>query len=269
MHQTQHSVAVLDAVHDDPHRHQVKDLIQRLMLKFHFLVYAVKVFGTTVNVVVDIDVLQGIVDPFHHVVDGVFPLILALAHLLRQVVIGLWLQEFQRDILQLHLDGVHTQTSSQRRVDVQRLPALFDDLVVGHVVDGPQIVKPVGKLDDQDPDVLGHCQKHLPQVLRLPFLFALKFQGGQLGDAVYQHGHVFPEIYDQFFFRVGSIFDDVMKKSRHDGFFVHSQISQDLRHRHGVDQIRFPRFSQLTAVHFLRHIVGVSDQVDIVIGIIF
>ena len=69
-------------------------------------------FGTTINIVVDIDVLQGIVDPFHYVIDGIFPLALALAHLFCQIVVGFRLQELQCDVLQLHFDGIHTKTSS-------------------------------------------------------------------------------------------------------------------------------------------------------------
>ena len=109
---TQYCIAVLDTVNDDPHSHKVKDLIQRLMLVFHFFIDAVKVFGTTVNIVVDIDVLQGIVDPFHYIIDGIFPLALALAHLFCQIIVGFRLQEFQCDVLQLHFDGIHTKTSS-------------------------------------------------------------------------------------------------------------------------------------------------------------
>ena len=72
---------ILSLIHIS-HSHKVKYLIQRLMLVFHCFRDAVKVFGTTVNIVVDIDVLQGIVDPFHYIIDGIFPLALALAHLL-------------------------------------------------------------------------------------------------------------------------------------------------------------------------------------------
>ena len=130
-------------------------------------------------------------------------------------------------------------------------------------------MKPVRKLDDQDTYVLGHGKEHLPQVFSLSFFFALEFQGGQLGDAVNQHGHIFPEIYNQFFFRIGCILDDIMEKSRYDGLFVHSQVCQDLRDSHRMDQIRLTRFSKLTTMHFFCHIVGMADQFDIVIGIKF
>ena len=56
------------------------------------------------------------------------------------------------------------------------------------------IVQPVGQLDDDDPDVLGHGHQHFPQVLRLLLLPGGVGDLAQLGDAVHQQGHLLAEL---------------------------------------------------------------------------
>ena len=99
-------------------------------------------------------------------------------------------------------------------------------------------------------------------------LLALKLQRTQLGNAVHQKPDLFSEIPDQFLLGIFSVLYHIVQESRNDGLFVHAQFSQNLSHRHGMDQIRLSGFSQLTPVHLFCYVVGTLDQLDIVIRII-
>jgi len=83
----------------------------------------------------------------------------------------------------------------QRRVDVQRL--LRDALLrVGtHVLQRAHVVRAVGQFDQDDPDVLGHRDQHLAEVLRLLLLDADRLrglEGAKLGDALDQSSTSWP-----------------------------------------------------------------------------
>ena len=153
MHQPEHSVTVSDCLHYDPHRHQIEDLVQVLVLVFHLLVNAVKMLRATVYVVFDAYLIKRLLYLRHDLLDGFLTFLLALIHLFGELVVSFGLKELQRDILELHLHRIDTESCSERRVYVQRLPAFLDYLVMRHIVDSPQVVKPVRKLDDEDSDI--------------------------------------------------------------------------------------------------------------------
>jgi hypothetical protein len=90
----------------------------------------------------------------------------------------------EAEVLEAQLELLHAEAVRQRRVDVQGL--LGDPLLLlaGHVPDGLHVVEPVGELDDQHPDVLGHRQDHLAQGLRLLLLLGLHLEAVELGDPV-------------------------------------------------------------------------------------
>ena len=124
------------------------------MLVLHLLVDAVEVLGSAVGLVFNADFIQRLADFFHDIVDGALTLALSLADLFCQIVVSGRFQEFQSDVFQFHLHRVDTESGSQRRVDIQRLLTLLDDLLMGHVVDRSEIVKSVRQFDDEHPDVL-------------------------------------------------------------------------------------------------------------------
>ena len=97
----------------------------------------------------------------------------------------------ERQILELVLHLLHADALGQRRVDVHRLagdaPAL---LVVVEELQRAHVVQPVGQLDQQHADVLGHRQHQLAEVLRLPRVLRLQLDAGELGDAVDQARHL-------------------------------------------------------------------------------
>ena len=73
--------------------------------------------------------------------------------------------------------------------------------------------KPVGKLDQDDPDVLGHGHDHLAEVVRLALLAALELHAGQLGHAVHEHGHLVAEEGRDLLLRDGGVLDGIVQQA--------------------------------------------------------
>ena len=69
-------------------------------------------FGATVYVVFDIDVIKASVYLRHDLLDGFLTFLLALIHLFGELVVSFGLKELQRDILELHLHRIDTESSS-------------------------------------------------------------------------------------------------------------------------------------------------------------
>ena len=106
----------------------------------------------------------------------------------------------------------------------------------------------VGQFDQDDPDVLGHGQEHLAEILRLLLLACPESQARELGYPVDQEGDFLAE------FRLDlpdlhrRIFNHVMKKGRHDGSGVHADLHEDLRHFQRVLDVVLSRIAALTLV---------------------
>jgi hypothetical protein len=88
---------------------------------------------------------------------------------------------------------VDAEAVSKGREDVERLLRLVDLLLLGHRVQRAHVVKPVGQLDQDHPDVGGHRDHHLSVVLGLLLVAAVERDPRQLGDAVDELGDVVAE----------------------------------------------------------------------------
>ena len=56
--------------------------------------------------------------------------------------------------------------------------------LVGDVVKRPHIVQPVGELDQQHADVVGHGEQEFAEILGGALVLALRLDLGELGDAI-------------------------------------------------------------------------------------
>jgi len=56
------------------------------------------------------------------------------------------------------------------------------------------VVEPVAELDQQNADILAHCEEEFPEVLRRPLVLGHLFDLGEFGDAIDQSRDVGPEI---------------------------------------------------------------------------
>ena len=150
----------------------------------------------------------------------------------------------------------------QRRIDLHGLhgdvPLLLDLLIL----DGAHIVQPVRQLDHDDPDVLRHGDEHFAQVLHLLlFLGAVggMFHFGELGNAVYQHGHRRAKLPGDIFPGDGRILHRIVEQPRHDGFRVQPHLVDDAGHGHRMHDIGLAAPAQLILMGLGRKAVGPAD----------
>ena len=71
------------------------------------------------------------------------------------------------EVFKLFAHPLHAHAARQRRIDVHRLPRLFDLLVRAHGFDRAHVVQTVGELDEDDAQVLGHRHEKLAEILGL------------------------------------------------------------------------------------------------------
>ena len=112
---------------------------------------------------------------------------------LRQLAEALGLEDLEGEVLELPLDLPDPEPLGQRRVDLLRLAGDPELLLGRQAVQRPHVVEPIGELDEDDPDVLGHREEHLPDVLGLLLLVAVGAELRQLRHAVDEAGDLRPE----------------------------------------------------------------------------
>ena len=83
------------------------------------------------------------------------------------LVVDLGVEDLEREILEFPLDRVHAEPVRERGVDLEGLACLLRARRGGHELPRARVVETVGELDDEDADVLGHRDDHLPHGLRL------------------------------------------------------------------------------------------------------
>ena len=177
-------------------------------------------------------------------------------------------QDREREILELPLEGVDTEPVRERRVDLERLLRLPHLRLLALVLDRAHVVEPVGELDQDDAHVLRHRDDHLPVVLGLGLLAALEARPGQLRDALDEGRDLVPEL-DPDVLEVGvRVLDDVVEERRGDRLVVQPQLGADLRGRPRVVDERLARPPDLARVRGGRELEGAGDQLLVDAGVV-
>ena len=128
----------------------------------------------------------------------------------------------------------------ERRVDVERL--LRDALlrVRLHVRQRPHVVRAVGQLHQDDPDVLGHRHQHLAEVLRLLLLDADglgRLEGAELGDALDEVQHLLPEQLPDLLGLGERVLDGVVEEPGDDARLIEFQVREEAGDFQRVDEV--------------------------------
>ena len=109
-------------------------------------------------------------------------------------------------------------------------------------------MEPVRELDQDDPDVLGHRQQHLADVLGLLLLVAVGAELRQLRDAVDELGDLGPEALLDVGQAVLGVLGDVVEERRLDGDRLDAEVGQDLGRGDRVGDVRLAGRPQLALV---------------------
>ena len=124
-------------------------------------------------------------------------------------------------------------------------------------------MQPVGELDQDDPDVLGHRDDHLPVVLRLRLLAALELDPRQLRDAVDEVCDLRPELRPELVeLRLG-VLDDVVQERGRDRLLVEVELGADPRDAPRVVDELLAGAAYLAPVPLLGDLERPADQVAI------
>ena len=113
------------------------------------------------------------------------------------------------------------------RVDFERLARLEDATVLAQAAERPHVVQAVGKLDDDDADVLVHRHEHLADGGSLLVGERGNLDLGDLGDSLNERCDVFAKALDDVLARYFGIFDRVVQKRCNECLNVHVQSSED------------------------------------------
>ena len=254
------AVAVLDRVHDHPHRGEVVDLVELAPLLRHLRVDRVEVLGAAGDPRLDPDLLElAREEPA-----GVADVGLALGPLLGDELLDLGVlarvQGREGEVLELPLDRVDPEPVRERRVDLERLAGLLDLLLLRQRAERAHVVQAVGELDQDDPDVRGHRDHHLPVVLGLALVARLEGDPGELGDAVDEPRDLLAEVLADLLQARGGVLDGVVEQRRAERVRVEAQPGADLRRLERVDDELLARLSPLVGVALVREREGALER---------
>ena len=124
-------------------------------------------------------------------------------------------------------------------------------------------MEPVGELDEDDPDVLGHRQEHLADVLGLLLLVAVGAELRQLGDAVDEVGDLGAEALLDVGQAVLGVLGDVVEERRLDRDRVDAELGEDLGRRDRVGDVRLAGGAALAGVGLDREVERARRPVEV------
>ncbi len=154
------------------------------------------------------------------------------------LVVDLGVEDLEGEVLELPFDRVHAQTVGERSVDLQRLAGLLRARGGRDELPGAGVVEAVGEFDDEDADVLGHRDDHLPHGLRLGCLTVGELV--ELRHPVDHRGDFGAEGLGELLERVVGVLDGVVEESGGEGDRQHADLGEDRRDRHGVGDVGSP-----------------------------
>ncbi len=262
-------IALLDRVHHDAKRHDVRELLEADILVLHLEPDRIGGLLAPGHGGLEPAIAQRLVELVYDALDE----IAALGAQERETRddalprIGIKLGEGQ--ILQLVFHLVHADALGERRVDLHRLArdaaAL---LLVADEAKRPHVVEAIGELHQEDADVLGHGEHELPEILRLLGLVGLQLEAGQLGDPVDELGDVGTEQALDVLERRHRVLDRVVQQPGDDRGGVELHPGEDARDLDGMREIGIARGAQLRAMRLHREDIGAVERILVGRGIV-
>ncbi len=258
---------VAAALDDHAHRGQVVDLVELAALAGHLVVDRVEVLRAPGDLGRDVDLVELALENerrLAHVLLAVGP---ALGDHLLDLLVLARMERPEREVLELPFDRVDAEAMGERRIDLERLARLAHLGLLPHVLDRPQVVEPVGELDQDHAEVLRHRDDELAVVLGLGLLAALELNPGQLGDALDELRDLLAELALDVLDLDAGVFDGVVEERGGDRRLVHPEPDEDHRDAPRVIDELLARAAQLPVVGGRGELEGADDQLEIDIGL--
>ena len=266
MHHAEDAVAAVDILGENPEAEDVHDLVERLALIAHLAIDRQQVLLASDHrawqpPVVEA-LLKGVLDLANR-----RPAVAPSAGNGTLDTLGAHrVQGVKGEVLEFHADGVDAQPAGDAGVDLQGLAGDAPFLLGAQGTEGAHVVQAVGELDDDHPDIPGHRQHHLLEVLRLGHRLVLEGDLGQLGDAIHQFGNRGSELLGQGLLVDTGILDHIMQHGRHQALMVHMHVGEDVGDRQGMGNVGFAGAPTLAVVGLLGIVEGALDLLDLALG---
>jgi hypothetical protein len=166
------------------------------------------------------------------------------------------IQRFEPELLELDLERIDTEPIRDRRVDVERLARDSPLFVNRERADGAHVVRTVGELHENHPQILRHREQHFAEALGLRLGRAVESQVVDLADAVDEQRDVVAETALDVRERARRIFEHVVQQCRLDRAGVEVQAREDLRDRDRMGDVGLAAAAQLAFVRLRAVLVG-------------
>ena len=179
------------------------------------------------------------------------------------------MQESEAQIFKFPLDPVDTESSRERNIDIHGLLS-FLNLFLGSLVSQcTHVVETVGKLDEDDSDVIRHGHEHLTDIVSLLLDLGIVSDhaelGIDLGNAVNEIGDGGAEELAQELHIGRCVLYRIMKKGPRESLCINIEFSKDLGDRDRVDDVHLPRLSSLIPVCLISKKEGLPQQSQVTV----
>ena len=258
MHHPDRGVTVAHLVAQDAHADQVVDVVEVAALDDHLLIDRPVVLGPAFDDGTDLRRRQSRVDLGAHLGQVGVARRGPVGDQPHDLLVLLRMQDRERQILELPLDGGHTQPMRQRGNDFECFAGFAGLLLRRQEAHGPHVVQPVGHLDHQHAWVARHRDDHLAD--RLAFGGGTEGDLVQLGDPVDEVADLGAELLGQRLQRVAGVLDGVVQQCRHERRGVHAELGQDVGHRQRMGDVGITGLAHLVGVALLGDVVGLLQQ---------
>ncbi len=261
---TEDGIAVLLRVGDDPQCHQVIDLVEGVMLVMHLLVDRVDALDPVGDGKGNLGRLQDLHKFVLGLGESLVGVVFRRMDLCFDLLVVFSVDIPQGEVFHFGLNLIKTKPVGYRDIDVECLLGDADLLCLRLELEGSHVMKPVGQLDDDDTDILGHGNENLAVVFRREFDVLVIRKTGDLGQSLDQVGNFVSEFpLDVGLGGVG-VFDGVMKETGTDGLRAALKFGDDHRHADAVGDVGIARLPDLSFMFLFGISVGLLDQGEVI-----
>ena len=263
VHKTEHRIAVLDVLDDDPEGHDVVHFVKGQGLGQHLLVDAVLVLDAAVDLATNAVAGQEVLEHGDHVLDDALFHHLMVFQPVDDHVVDVRAQILEAQVFQAAHDDIEAQPVGQGRVDVHGLLG-YALLLVGLLeVQGAHVVEAVRKLHHDDAHVVAHGQNHLADVFGLGLFLVVKGNAADLGHAINNVRHFIAEVVGNGVNVHPCVFHGVVQKTGGNGRLVKAHVGQGVCHGQGMGKIGFPGKAGLSGMSSGSKDVGPLNKLQI------
>ncbi len=268
MHDPERRVAVAHVLDEDADGVDVVDLAELRALALHLLPDAVDVLRPSLQVGLDPRLLEPRAQVGDRAIDVGLAAAPARVEQLGELAEPLRLERLEREVFELPLHLPDPEPLGQWGVDLECLAGDSLLLLRRQPVQRAHVVQPVGQLDQDDPDVLGHREEHLPDVLGLLLLVAVGAEARQLRDPVHELRHLRPEpVLDVAQAELG-VLGNVMQERGLDRDEVNSELGECLCRGDRVRDVVLAGGALLARVRLDGEVERVADLGEVGLGIV-